>query len=110
MIKHMIGEEIIIQKGFEIENALSDNRLQVKIGDKGYIDGSGFIHYITGAARGKMQKVSDVVLEGYDCENIAKLVFQRLNNHFNIKEFLDDYEIDKKYFIDEIECALSDIL
>jgi len=110
MNKHMIGEGIVIKKDFEIETAFNDNKLQVKIGDKGYVDGNGFIHYTTGEARGKMQKISDVVLEGYDCENIATLVFQRLNNHFNIKEFLDDYEIDKKYFIDEIECALSDIL
>ena len=73
MVKHMIGEGIVIKKDLEIESSLSDNKLQVKIGDKGYVDGNGFIHYTTGEARGKMQKISDVVLEGYDCENIARI-------------------------------------
>ena len=37
---HKIGEEIRVVRDYEIETILSENKLQVKEGDKGFIDSS----------------------------------------------------------------------
>jgi len=50
---YKIGEEIGFKEGFEIESAFGGDKLQVKQGDKGFIDSRGMIHYTTGQARGQ---------------------------------------------------------
>lgn len=104
-----IGQEIEMTEDFVIESCLGTKVLEVKKGDKGYIDGNKLIHYTTGKARGMLQKV-DVEIKGFDYENISKIIFNRLNSSYNIKEFLDDYDLDKKEFTEEIENALIEIL
>lgn len=104
-----IGQEVTVQEDFEIEAALSKNKIIVKAGDKGFVDGEGFIHYITGAARGKIHTVNNLIPKGYDHENIARLIFKRLNNEFNLKDLLEDMDIQAKDFTDEIEDVLTDI-
>lgn len=102
-----IGEEIIIQEGFELEG-LNDKK-QVKKGDKGFIDSHGLLHYTTGAARGKIQPIKDVELKEYDVENIAKIIMNYLN-YYPLTEMLEDYDIDKTSFRDTIAEALDEIL
>jgi hypothetical protein len=110
-MSYKIGEEIGFNKEFEIESAFGGNKLQVKEGDKGYIDSRGNIHYTTGQARGKIHSLGkEIEVKGYDHSNIAKMLFKRLNNQFNLKEALDDYDISDKDLIDELEDILSDIL
>ncbi len=104
-----IGQEIIIKDDLEIEG-FGGNKILVKKGDKGYVDGMGFLHYQTGAARGKMQVIKDAVVKGYDYENIASMIYKRLQGEFNIKEYLEGYDIPVKDFESEIEWILSDIL
>ena len=105
-----IGQEIVMTQDFEIEG-FSGNKTLVKKDDEGYIDSMGNCHYQTGAARGKIQAIKeDVDIEGYDCENIAKIIYKRLQSQFDIKEFLEGYEIPVEDFINEIEDILSDIL
>lgn len=107
MQKHKIGEEIIINQEFDIQGCFSDDLIQVKKGDKGYIDSNGFVHYITGKARGKIQKIANVEMKGYDTENIAKLIFDRIKTEYGIKEYL--YAYDEKYIIEDINYILSEI-
>jgi len=110
MTTYKIGEEISFNIDFEIEAVLG-KRLQVKQGDKGYIDSKGHIHYTTGQARGKIQSLgSEIEVKGYDYSNIAKMLFKRLNNEFNLKEALDDYDVSETDVIDSLEDILSDIL
>ena len=105
-----IGQEIIITKDFEIVG-FSESEVLVKKDDKGYVDSMGDLHYQTGAARGKIQAIKeDVDVKGYDCENIAKIIYKRLQSQFEIKEFLEEYEIPVEDFTNEIEDVLSDIL
>ena len=54
---YKIGEEIGFNSDFEIELAFSGDKLLVKQGDKGFLDSKGMIHYTTGQARGKIQKI-----------------------------------------------------
>lgn len=101
-----IGREVIIEEDFEIEG-LKDKK-QVKKGDKGFVDSRGFVHYLTGEARGKMQKIDRVEMKGYDTGNIAEIILIYLN-YFGIKDMLNDYDIDKKDFKEKIEEALDEI-
>lgn len=108
-MKLKIGQEITIQEDFEIETPLSHKKIKVQIGDKGFIDSNGLIHYTTGKARGKIQKIDGIEVDGYDYENIANLIFKKLNSTFDIKDIVEDYDISTKDFTGEIEDILSDI-
>lgn len=107
---YKIGEGISFSKDFEIELPISGNKLQVKPGDKGYIDSRSNVHYTSGQARGKIQHLSEIKVNGYDYENIARMIFKRVKNQFGLDEFLEGYEISEKDFTEEIEELLSDIL
>lgn len=109
MNKYKIGQEVEIISDYEISDYLTNNKIQVKNGDKGFIDSKGNIHYTTGAARGKIHFVPNAGIEGYDIENITDLIYTRIKNQFNIKEYLDDYEIEVEDFKNEIEDVLTNI-
>jgi hypothetical protein len=104
-----IGQDITVTEDFEIQTCIGENKIQVKKGDKGYVDSNGFIHYETGKARGKIQRFKDITVNGYDTENIAKLIYEGLINKFYLKDFLQDYDISKKDFVNEIDYILSEI-
>lgn len=110
MDKYQIGQELMIQENFEIKASLSGTKTSVQKGDKGFVDSLGIIHYTSGKARGKNQKLRDIELDGYDTENIAKLIYNRLNRKFSIADFLEGYDIETKDILSEIENMLDDIL
>lgn len=105
-----IGQEIEFIENFEIEKAISKNKVQVKKGDKAIITGGGFAKHTNGNARGMIQKLADVEVKGYDHRNIAKMVYQRIDCVYGLENFLSDEEINLDEFIDEIEDVLCDIL
>lgn len=109
-MKKQIGEKIVILEDFTIEGFLGGSSKQIKKGDEGFIDSEGLLHYTTGEAHGCIQKVTDVELEGYATDNIAKLIFEHISHRFGFKEFLEGYEIEDSQVIDEIEYILSEIL
>lgn len=109
-MEHKIGEILEITDDFEIKTAISEKTLQVKKGDIGYIDSNGCMHYLSGDAKGKIQKIDDVKPKGYDYESIANLIFKKLNTEYDLKEALQGYGIDEKDFLEQIEDILSDIL
>ena len=104
-----VGQEIVITKDFTLKSCLGTKVLEVKKGDKAYVDRNGCVHYITGQARGMIQNVN-AEINGFDYENISKIIFNRLGNIYNINELLDDYDIDKDRVIEEIEDVLIEIL
>lgn len=105
-----IGQEIVVKEDFKINTIVSDKVMTVKEGDKGFLDSKGLMHITTGKGRGKIVKINDVEVEGYDHANISKLILDRLNRVFNMKEFLDDNDIASETFEVEIEDILMDIL
>lgn len=109
-MKNKIGQILTIEQDFVIESAIAGNVIQVKKGDKGFIDSKGLLHYSTGEARGKIQLVKDAEMKGYDHESIATLIYKRLRNAYNLDEIIEDYDLDRDEFIDEIEDILSSIL
>lgn len=105
-----IGQEIEVKEDFKINTTVSEKVKTVKKDDKGFIDSRGFLHLTTGNGSGKIVKINDVKVKGYDYENISKMIFDRLKCSFGIEDFLIDEEIEPKHFMEEIEDILSDIL
>lgn len=104
-----IGQEIIEEQEYEIEKMISKEKITIKVGDRGFVDSKGNIHYTTGAGRGAIVNY-DLEVEGYDHGNIASMILNRLNRVFGIEEFLDYNDINDEDMICEIEDVLLDIL
>lgn len=107
---YKIGQEIQFIEDFEIEKVISKEKVQVKKGDTAVITSHGTAIHTKGQARGMIQCLSGVNIEGYDHENIAKMILQRLINVYNLEEFMEYEEIGVKEIIDEIEDVLCEIL
>ncbi len=106
------GQEVVANKDFDVEGFFDEEPIKVKKGSKAFISADGFLHHTTGAARGKIQKLSEEAFEvkGYDHENIAVMVLDRLKLYFPINEFIDDYDVSEKEMLDQIEDTLREIL
>lgn len=105
-----IGQEITVKEDFKINTTISDKVITVKKDDKGFVDSQGFLHLTTGNGRGKIVKIDDIEVRGYDHENMARMIFGRLSNYFNLGEMLENEDIDSERFKEEIEYVLMDIL
>ena len=105
-----IDQEVIVREDFKINTRVSERVMTVKKGEKGFLNRNGCLHLTTGKAKGKIIRIDDIEVKGYDHENISKMIFNRLKNSFGIEEFLIYEEIESKHFIEEIEDMLSDIL
>lgn len=105
-----IGQEIVVKEDFKINTIVSDKVITVKEGDKGFLNSKGFFNITTGKGRGKIVKVNDIEVKGYDHRNISEIIFKRLNNVYGLENFLEDEEIDYSEMIDEIEDVLMNIL
>ena len=105
-----IGQEVEFKKDFKIETLVTGTKLQVKEGDRALVTSQGF-KILTGEAKGKINAFNGGdKTEGYDYENIAKMIYKRINGVYGIENFLDDEDISFKEFLEEIEDVLVDIL
>ena len=105
-----IGQEITVKEDFKINTTIRDKVITVKKDDKGFVDSQGFLHLTTGNGRGKIVKIDDIEVRGYDHENIAKMIYKRMNNAFLIGSILEDEGYEVEDILDEIEDVLTDIL
>lgn len=105
-----IGQEIMVKEDFKINTMVSDKVKTVKKGDKGFMDSRGFLHLTTGNGIGKIVKIDDIEVKGYDYRNISSIIFRRLINAYDLDEFMDYEGIEATEIIDEIEDVLMDIL
>ena len=108
MLKYKIGQILTSKVDTEIELALSGEKLKIPKGNKIIIGADKFAHHIRD---GRIQPLGDgETVEGYDNAGIAEYLYIVLRNHFPIEEMMEGYEISKEEIIDEIECALDEIL
>lgn len=105
-----IGGEVVIQEEFILKGDSDGVELKVKKGDKALLDGKGVLNYIDGEAIGVKQVLEGIDVKEYDYINIAKLVFNRLDDYFNLTEKLSDIGINSGRFTYEIKEVLKEIL
>ena len=105
-----IGQEVVMEKDFEIKTIGSGKVITVKKGNRGFLDSEGRVHLINGEGKGKIIKVENIKLKGYDRGNIAISIYHRLNSLYGLGMMLEENEIDEDEFIEEIEDVLSDML
>ena len=48
-------------------------------------------------------------IDGYSVEGIAEYIYLWLRNRYELDEFLDDYEIEREGFTEEIANALEEL-
>ena len=108
--KVRIGQEVVNSEEFEIQKLVSGTKVTIKKGDKGVFDSKGLLHYKSGEARGMIQKIEGIEVNGYDHSGIANRIFNRLDSYFNLSDYLNDYDIDKECVVNNIEDVLMDIL
>lgn len=104
-----IGQQLTVKEDFKINTIISDKDITIKEGDKGFINSEGFLNLVTGKGKGKIVKINDVKVKGYNHENIARMILNRLNNVFGLYEYLED-DYNTEDFIEEIEDVLMKIL
>lgn len=108
-MKVKIGEEIKFKEGFEIESFGGKKKI-VKEGDRGVITKHGVVKYLSGDAKGMLQKIEELEVKGCDHENIVNMIFNRLNSAFNLRDMLEQEDIEEKEFKEEIEDLLYDFI
>lgn len=106
------GQEVVANKDFDVEGFFGEEPIKVKQGSKAFVSADGFLHHTTGAARGKIQMLSEDKFEvkGYDHENIAKMIYEKIARYMEIDSMLEDYDMDKAYLMEVIEEAIEEIL
>ena len=111
IMKYKIGQEIVIDENYEIYSSFTDDVIPVEIGDKGFLDANGNIHYTKGKAKGRISPFTEKEnLERFDTRNIANIVLQELEVEFKISDFIEEYGVDKEYFLDFLENGLMEVL
>ena len=88
-----IGQEVVMEKDFEIKTIGSGKVITVKKGNRGFLDSKGRVHLINGEGKGKIIKVENIKLKGYDYENIAIFIYWR-----NFKFVFNDFRGSSPYF------------
>ena len=89
-VEKMFGEKVVIPKG-----------------NKVIIGADNLAHHLR---NGMIQPLGEnIEVEGYDVEGIAEFIFSWVSRFYPIDEMFEDYEVDKKEFVSEIECALDEI-
>ena len=110
MEKFEIGQEIIIDEDYTIQSVLTGKLIQVRKGDKGFLDANGNIHIRTGDARGKIVPfIEKERVSGYDIQNIAEMIYKRLDGEFEIGDYMDDCGVEKEDIVNTLEDLLMDI-
>lgn len=108
MADYKIGQILTSTEDVEIEKALSGEKVKIPKGNKIIIGADKLAHHIK---NGFIQPLTEgATVEGYDTTGIAEYLYTHLRNYYPLDEMLDENDIDRLDFEDEIECALDEIL
>lgn len=105
MNKLKIGQIFTIENEYAVEYDLSGKEEIIKSNEEIVIGADRFAHYLS---NGFIQPLSPKdIIEGYDTEGIAKVIYKSLSNTYYIDDFLTYHDRDTSEFIDEIADALD---
>lgn len=106
-----IGQEIIIKENATLGTVLSENIIEVKIGDKAIVTKLG-IKYLTGEASGKIKIDNKEDVVTYDVDNISKRIARSIERDFgcDLDSYMEDNEVTIKNLIEIIWDELSEYI
>lgn len=92
----------------EVKTLIGENTLRVKKGDTAMVTIDGY-KVMSGQASGKILHFNENdKTEGYNYENISKMIVDRINRVFNLEEYMENEEIDFDELVDEVTDVLTD--
>ena len=105
-----LGQTIKFKDGFEVKSPISNKIFNIKEGDEAIVTKNGY-KMLSGEARyKKINFRENDVVDGINYSKIASLIYKRLNNEYEIEEFLNDCDIEPCRVIDSIMDILEDII
>ena len=112
MIEVKIGQELVAQQNYEVNGFSDEEPIKVKAGSKAVVNANGYIEHTTGSARGKIQMLNEAnfKIRGSDIQNIAKMILDRLKYSCEFGTVMEDYDLEEKYVLEQIECELDRVL
>ena len=105
-MEYKIGQILTSNQDVEVEKALSGEKEIIPKGNRIIIGADNLAHHLRD---GMIQPLGDATVKGYDSAGLAEYLLLILKAHFPISEMLEDYDIEEKDLLDEIEYALDDI-
>lgn len=105
-----IGQEIKIQGDMIVKSYLKRTILKVNKGDLGVINSRKSVRLLTGEAIGKIIKIDNIELKGFDYNNISKIILNNLLTNTGIGETMEDYCISDDEISEVIEDTLREII
>ena len=104
---YKIGQILTSNRDIEVERELSGKKVIIPKGNKIIIGADKLAHHMM---NGMIQPLSEnIEVKGYDTNGISEFIFSWISRFYPIDEMFEDYEVDKKEFVSEIECALDEI-
>ena len=105
-MEYKIGQILTSNRDVKVEKGLSGEKVIIPKGSKIIIGADRLAHYFR---NGMAQFLGDLTIKGYDAAGLAEYLLFVLKARFPIAEMMEDYDIEEKDLLDEIEYALDDI-
>lgn len=118
-VKVKLGERFKWTELRTVETCIAGTHLDIKPGDECYIAMMGnevpAFNFLTGNLAGKTllmnkNEKEDFIIEGYDTHSIASMLMNRIGWRCGLDDAMEEFEIDKKRCIEEMEDLLDEIL
>ncbi len=111
MTSFKIGETLTVQTDCIIEGMIGES-VEVQKGDKAIVNAKYCIEYLTGNARGKIQRLdkNSFTIQGYDIENISKMIVEKLKYSCMLENHMENYDLEESYIEEKIAEVLDLIL
>ena len=112
MIKLKIGEEVKLLEDVETRTCFRDTPLTINAGSKAIVASNHCIEYVSGNAVGKIQMLNkeQFQVNGYDTENIAKMILNVLNRDYDLEQVMETSGIDTDNLLESIQSELERVL
>ena len=106
-ITYKIGQILTSNCDVEVKKTISGEKVTVPKGTKIIIGADKLAYHLK---NGMIQPLGEnIEVKGYDTKGLAKFIFSWISRCYPIDEMFEDYEVDEKEFISEIEYALDEI-
>lgn len=106
-MEYKVGQILTSSEDVVVEKALSGEKVVIPKGNKIIIGADKLAHHIKNGMKQPLPE--DAEVKGYDAEGLAIYLYTHLRKHFEIDEMLENYDMAREEFMEEIEYALDEI-